>query len=520
MRKGKRIPHYFIDRDISWLSFNDRVLQEAKDPEVPLIDRLKFLAIFSNNLDEFFRVRVATHRRLLSLRKKSMEELSYNPTVLLREIQTKVIQLQDKFQDIYHEIIKDLAKENIFIVNEKKLNQHQENLIRDFFRREVLPHLFPVIITEKGALPELKDKSIYFAIHMYKGSYPMNKKYALLEIPTSVLNRFYVFPKEGNKINIILLDDIIRHSLNEIFSIFDYDHFEAYTIKLTRDAELDIDNDTFGNILTKISKSLKQRSKGLPVRFVYDETIPFDYLSFLVKRLKLSNEALIPGGRYHNFKDYMKFPRVGGTQYEYKPMAPLAIPELDKAKTIFDVIRNQDVFLYHPYHSFDYTIRLLREAALDPNVIEIKISLYRLGQNSNVANALINAVKNGKKVNVIMELKARFDEEHNIYWANKLVEEGARVTYSSQDIKVHCKMCLITRIESKKTVNYCHLSTGNYNAATSKLYCDAAVFTTDKRITTDVEQLFRFLLISDYKPKFKHIITAPMYLKAMTLEYV
>lgn len=503
------------DREISWLSFNERVLQEAEDPNVPLLERIKFLAIFSSNLDEFFRVRVASLRRLLKLKRKSFGNFRYHPEEILKEIQYRVVELQDKFNDIYEtKILKELENHGIYIVNENQLNPDQDKQVKQYFKQEVLPHLFPVIINKHIDFPHLRDKSIYLAVKMSRHDDPYVSKSALIEIPTHVLNRFYILPQQPDgKTYIMLLDDVIRNSLSRIFSIFDYDSFEAYTIKLTRDAELELDNDITDKMIDRLEKSLKLRSKGMPVRFVYDENIPRDLLYTFTANMKLSKQSFIPGGRYHNFKDFMDFPKLPKPDLYYDSLPPIPVPALDKAKVMFDAISERDFILHHPYQSFDYVIRLLRESAIDPFVFEIRITLYRVAKHSNVVNALINAVKNGKKVIVFMELQARFDEESNIYWTNKLQEAGAKVFFGKPGQKIHSKICIIFRKEDNRIAHYAHLSTGNYNAVTSRLYCDHGLLTKDKRLTSEIVRIFNHMEDENRFFTFRYLLLAPEFMR-------
>jgi polyphosphate kinase len=504
--------YLYKDREISWMLFNERVLQEAENEQTPLLERLKFLAIFSSNNDEFFRVRVAILLRNQKLNKKS--PIQFPPQVILSEVQRMAVIQSDRFNKAYERIIRRLNDNNIFIRNENELTEEQKATVVDYARRDVMPYLFPVILDNQKHVPHLRDRSIYLAVRMSDSKGLIKPQHAIIEIPQSPLKRFYSLPESGGQTNIMFLDDVIRTSLKRIFNIFDYDEFEAYTIKLTRDAEFtlgddDADDDYRKGLLEKLQRSLKQRSKGAPTRFVYDAAMPRPMLELLLDRLQMRNVNLIAGGRYHNFKDFMDFPKVGRNSDYFSPMPPIAIPELDNSRTMFSAITGRDYFVSHPYQSFDYLIRMLREAAIDPNVETIKITLYRVAKHSNVVNALINAVKNGKKVTVLMELQARFDEEHNIYWTNQLQEAGARVYFGKPGQKVHTKICLITRDENGKTVKYAHLSTGNYNGVTSRLYCDHGLFTKDTRYTSDLEKLMNNLFGTPKKVKYEHLLVAP-----------
>jgi polyphosphate kinase len=387
-RKG----YLFRDREISWLHFNERVLQEAENAETPLMERIKFLAIFSSNLDEFFRVRVAQIRKVQKINgKKSISEFQSSPDEILSEIQRIVVSLQDRFTSVYNnQIIPELGKRGIYLKEEFELTENELTVMKEHFRSNIISHLFPVLIDDLKAAPHLRDRSIYLAVRMFSSDGNLEPKHAILEVPTNIVSRFYILPKSGNDTHIILLENIIRAYLPGVFSIFDYDKFEAFVIKMTRDAEFTISQDEENysvSLLDKIQKSLKQRSKGSPTRFVYDEKMPRYMLDLLIKKLELKNVNLIPGGRYHNFKDFMDFPKVGlkGDYFESLPALP--VKTFDKAKTMFDVISHEDILVHHPYQSFDYLIRLLRESAIDPNVVSIRITLYRVAKNSNVVNA-------------------------------------------------------------------------------------------------------------------------------------
>lgn len=508
--------YLFKDREISWMLFNERVLQEAENTSTPLLERLKFLAIFSSNNDEFFRVRVASLRRLQQLSKKKMSETQFSPDEVISEIQRIAVVQQDKFNKAYDSILKELSAKNIFIINEKELSEQQKDTVKVFFKTDVLPYLVPIVIDDLKDVPHLRDRSIYLAVRMSDSKNDILPKHAIIEIPTSPINRFYIFPKQDGKTYIMFVDDVIRSSLKNIFSIFDYDTFEAYTIKLTRDAEftLDITEDYKESLMVKIQKSLKQRSIGKPTRFIFDSSMPHSLQNLLINKLQLKSVNLIPGGRYHNFKDFMSFPKVGNDIDYYQPIIQIPNKELDGAKTIFEVVSKKDIILHHPYQSFDYVIRMLREAAIDPNVQAIKITLYRVAKHSNIVNALINAVKNGKKVTVLMELQARFDEEANIYWTTQLQEAGARVQFGKPGQKVHSKLCVIYRNEDGKLKRYAHLSTGNYNGVTARQYCDHGIFTKDERITDDLEKLIDVLFSGTKKHKFNHLLVAPDYMQS------
>ncbi|MCJ8209522.1 polyphosphate kinase 1 [Mucilaginibacter sp. RS28] len=505
MAQDKRIP--LINREISWLYFNDRVLQEAADPTVPLIDRIRFLAIFSSNLDEFYRVRVATLSRLSNLNEKAKALLGYNPKKVLSQIKTIVVRQERKFNNLYENIIvKELAEEKIFILNEKQLNVTRGAFVKEYFTNKLLPALVPIMLDDSQPLPELRDRAIYFFVKL---TTQKKTRYALIEFPDN-LPRFLVLPNTNNLNFIILLDDIIRYNLDDIFFIFDYESIEAYSIQLTRDAELDLDKEVSEKFIDALSKSLQKRRKGKPMRLLYDSEMPADMANFLAKNMHLHSENLIPGNRYHNFKDFIKFPNVNKPELEYKRYLPLPVQHLTIGKSLIAQIARRDYLLSTPYQPFDYIIHLLREAAIDPKVREISISLYRLAENSSVIHALINAAKNGKKVNCVIELRARFDEQNNIYWSNKLEEEGVNVVYGVPNYKVHAKTCLIRRNEKDKNVYYAILSTGNYNEKTAQIYADHTLFTANDKITEELSLFFKSLTKSQLPKGFKHLIVSPI----------
>ena len=411
----------FVNREISWLSFNERVLQETEDPTVPLLQRLNFLGIFSSNLDEFFRVRVSSLRRMVEAGLYPDFVLGGTPRRILRQIHKTVVKQRDRFDNVFIQLEKELERENIFIVNEKDLNEKQVRFVQDYFEEEVRPALVPTILDTVPEFPYLKNQVIYLAIHLAKKKNPESVKYALIELPTPVLPRFIALPQIDNRHYIIMLDDVIRYGLKEVFSIFDFDQIGAYTVKITRDAELDIDDDVTLSTLERISKSVKKRSTAQVVRFVYDREIPKDLLSFILRSSNLTKlDNVIAGGRYHNARDFMKFPKVGAVRLRQKNPPALHHKQITASRSVLDAVNAQDILLHYPYHSFHHAIDLLREAAIDPDVTAIKITLYRLAPNSRVVNALVNAVRNGKKVTVLLELQARFDEEANIQWTQEL----------------------------------------------------------------------------------------------------
>ena len=505
----------YINREISWLSFNERVLQEAADASTPLIERLKFLGIFSNNRDEFYRVRVATINRLTKLGKKAISVYGDDPKELLVKLQRKVIEQQKSFEEIYQDLLIQLAKQNVFIINEKQLSLNQQQYVKTYFHDEVVSTLFPILVDEHKSFPYMKDKSGYLFVRLIANSPRKKNKYALIEIPANSTSRFVILPAEKNKQYIILLDDVIRFNVNEMFSVFGYTTKEAINIKLTRDAELDIDQDVSKSMLEKISKGVKDRKKGQPVRFVYDSTMSKEMLSFIMKKLGMDKkDNAIPGGRYHNFKDFIKFPTIGDKKLVYNHPHPLNHKYLlNTDQTILSVVKEKDILLHYPYHSFNHIITLLREASLDPTVESIKITFYRVADSSKIANALINAIKYGKKVTVLVELQARFDESNNIYWANKLQEEGATVIYGVPGLKVHSKLFLITTKVNGKEVKYAHIGTGNFNEKTARIYTDFSLLTADKNITDEISKVFDFYSNNFKTGEYKHLAVAPFFMR-------
>jgi polyphosphate kinase len=499
-----------IPREISWLSFNERVLQEAADETNPLLERIKFLGIFSNNLDEFFRVRVATLNRIIKLNKKQTNKTDPAPKKTLKKITEIVARQQEQFLEIYSEILEGLAKFNIFIINEKELTEAQGKFVKEYYHSELSSYLFPIMLKNMEDTAQLRDKPPYLVVHLKKSSEKKKENFALIEIPDQV-PRFLILPSDQRKRYIILLDDVIRFCLGDIFPMFDYDIFNAYTIKFTRDAELDIDNDVSKSFMELVSESLKQRKIGKPIRFVYDEEIPTRLLEMLVSMFKVSkgDTALLPGGRYHNFRDFIFFPIIGSRILTNPPFLALPHPRLVNARSMFPAIKFQDLMLHFPYQSFQYIIDLLREASIDPKVLAIKITIYRVARNSKVMSALINAARNGKQVTVLMELQARFDEQNNIFWTEKLQEEGVKIIQSRSGFKVHAKLLLITRREGNKIVNYANLGTGNFNEDTSRTYADDSLLTVDPRITSEVADLFDLIEFHYKSFKFKHLILSP-----------
>lgn len=504
------IAQRLIARDISWLAFNERVLQEALDETNPIIERLRFLGIYSSNMDEFFRVRYASMKRLTQLTDQSQRRLGdLAPAAVLKQISEKVIEMQARAQEVNDSLLAELAQAGIEFINERELDEEQKAFVRNFFIEKVSPSVFTLVLNDETMVPELRDKSIYLAIRMIQDA-KKKAHYALIEVPADLVGRFVVLPPKGEKKYVMYLEDVIRFNLEYILFVLPFDRVEAHTVKITRDAELDLDDDVSKGFLEKMSKSVKNRRTGDPVRFVYDKEISNDLLQFLIQRMDLdSYDSLIPGGRYHNKKDYIKFPNIGSEALEFDRLPPQAHPDLDMDRSILEVLRKKDVLLFLPFHSFSYYIRLLREAAIDPKVTSIQATLYRLADQSRVISALVNAAKNGKEVTVVIELRARFDEENNIKWTEKLQTEGVQVIFGVPGLKVHSKLCLISRQEGKKIRHYATIGTGNLNESTAKLYTDYHLLTADPKITRDVERVFDFLH-NNYKiQKYKHLLVSP-----------
>jgi len=505
-----------INREISWLAFNERVLDEAGDQTVPLLERLKFLGIFSNNRDEFFRVRVASVKRWAALNEK-IESTYDDPRDILAQIQRVTIGQQKKYEAIYQEILEELKAKNVFILNEKQLDESQKIFVEDYYNEKVDPVISPIMLDQVKGFPHLRDKAIYLAawLTISKEGKKTSHQYSLVEVPSS-LPRFIVLPEQEGRKSIIILDDVIRHNLKSVYEVFKPTKVEAFTFKITRDAELDLDNDISKSFLEKMKKSLKQRRRGAPVRFVFDSSMPKEMQRYLTKKMSLTTDedAFIPGGRYHNLKDLMSFPKINLPKAYYNRLTPNRHPHFDKYDSYFTAIKKKDVLLHYPYQSFNHVIDFLKEAALDPDVKSIRICLYRVASRSKVINALINAARNGKKVVVVFELQARFDEENNIYWSNILEDEGVKVYFGFPGMKVHGKICLITRKENGVNQYYAKVGTGNFHEGTAALYGDLSLMTARKEITSEIHKvfdLFENAIWPNYR--FKHLVLSPFYLR-------
>lgn len=520
-------PDYrYIDREKSWLAFNARVLQEAADETVPLLDRLRFLGIFSNNLDEFFRVRFAAIRRL-SLSGKTGEKIlgGISAQQLIKDITAIVIKQQSESLRVLEIIEKQLEKQNVSIIDENDVTPDQGIFIKDFFIKKVSPELVTIILNDLAEFPLLIDTVGYLAIKLVMKTDKKSAllgmvkpkpevRYAIIEIPKNI-NRIVELPSSKDKQYIMMLDDVIRYNLSSIFNIFDYESIAAHMIKITRDAQLDIDSDMSKSMLQKIATSVKDRRIGEPVRFVYDKTIGKDTLQFFLTHMGIeSTDSIIPGGRYHNRRDYMNFPNLGRFDLLYQQKPPLPVDGLSLDGSILHRIAKKDYLIAAPYQSFSYVIKFLREAALDPKVTTIKITLYRLAKNSQIISSLINAAKNGKKVTVQIELQARFDEASNISYAEQMQQEGIELIFGIKGLKVHSKICMIERIEEGKMKRYGFISTGNFNEATAKIYTDITLLTSHQQILKDVSKVFDFFEVNYRLYRYKHLIVSPHYTRA------
>ncbi|MDM5094310.1 polyphosphate kinase 1 [Aeromonas rivipollensis] len=501
----------YEEKELSWLSFNERVLQEAMDKTVPLIERVRFLGIFSSNQDEFFKVRVSDVKRRILI--NEVHGGDDEAKVLLRAIQQKVMALGEAFDNTYKELLIALARHNIFLVNENQLSESIQQWLRVFFREKVLRHIIPILLNkEVNPVKFLKDEHTYLAIEMKKNGQVI--QYALVEVPTDDLPRFFQLPPEGTrrKKQIIILDNVIRFCLDEIFKgFFDYDEIAAYAVKLTRDAEYDLSDQLDLSLVDKMSDGLKQRLTAMPVRFVYEREMPAAMISFLKLKLQISSyDAIMPGGRYHNFKDFIGFPNVGRDYLESPKLPALDCRDFDGFVNAFDAITKQDILLYYPYHKFHHFTELVRQAAFDPAVSAIRINIYRVAKKSRIIHSLIDAANNGKKVTVVVELRARFDEAANIDWANILTDAGVKVVFGVPSLKIHSKLCLITRHEHGEAVRYAHIGTGNFNEKTAKIYTDFSLLTRHPDITAEVEGVFEYIEYPYKRYKFNHLLVSPI----------
>ncbi|OAN14256.1 RNA degradosome polyphosphate kinase [Photobacterium jeanii] len=499
----------YLDKELSWLSFNERVLQEAADKSVPLIERVRFLGIFSSNTDEFYKVRFAEiKRRILINQDQGVDD---GAKQLLSKIQSRALKMNQDFDALYSDLLLEMARRHIFLVSEQQIDEQQGRWLRRYFRHHILPHITPIMVNEDTDLLQfLKDEYSYLTVEMRQLN---RKRYALLEIPTDQLPRFIQLPEPKGKRRktLILLDNIIRFCLDDIFcGLFEYQSLSAYSMKITRDAEYDLGQELEQSLLEQMSEGLKQRLTAMPVRFVYQRDMPSEVIDVLSNLLKVSNfDSIIPGGRYHNFKDFIGFPNVGRKYLENKPLPPLENHHFTHSRNSFEAIKAQDILLYYPYHTFNHMTEFVRQASFDPKVRTIKINIYRVAKNSRIIDSMIDAANNGKRVTVVVELQARFDEEANIEWARRLREAGVHVLFGVPGLKIHSKLCLITRKEDNQLVRYAHIGTGNFHEKTARIYTDFSLFTSDEAITNEVKQVFSYIE-NPYRPvEFEHLIVSP-----------
>mgnify|MGYP001470000814 FL=1 len=500
----------YINRELSWLDFNGRVLQEAADPNVPLLERLRFIGIFSNNLDEFFQVRFSTVQRIAQSEKSGKNIFGgLTASDLLKTITQKVIEQQKESTQILNSIEKELEKEQIYFINEKQVLQEHEAFLKEYFIQKVSPSLMTIIVSDDEN-QDFSDNIAFLAVKLlFQEKKEIKSRFALIELPTE-LDRFILLPSINNKKYVMFLDDLIRYHFHIIFNFFEYSSIESHMIKVTRDAELDMEGDVSKSYINKIVQSVKDRFLAEPVRLVHDKDISFDALSMVKKILGVGTEdSLIPGGRYHHRRDYMNFPQLNRNDLQYELKDSLPINGLSLEKSVFKAIDQRDFLLYTPYHSFSFVIKFLREAALDPEVTIIKITIYRLSKLSNVASSLINAAKNGKKVLVQIELQARFDETNNIIYAEQMQAAGVELIFGIPGLKVHSKICIIEKKTDGNKRRYGFISTGNFNEDTAKFYTDYTLFTSDERILKEVNKVFNFLQVHYKRKNYKHLIVSP-----------
>lgn len=485
----------FNPRDITWLAFNERVMQEAMDPTVPLPLRIRFLGIFSNNLDEFFRVRVAGLKRAMDFKNKIISESFFQPpSKILAQINDIVIKQQQYFDRTWKEIQDEMAKQNVFIKTANELTKEQAHFVKKYFDDVIEANVIPILLHENKPMPYLRDKSLYLGIAMRNRKWEYQSNFAVIEIPSRFIGRFVLLPATEGEKHVMLVEDVITFMLPEIFSYFGFTEFEAHAFKVTKDAEFDLDNDIRTNLAEKIEKGIKSRRKGKPTRFAFDRNMDKALLEFLIRKLNLTKkDSIIPGGKIHNFKHFMDFPDVFKSYQKPIERSSFPHPLFEKNNRVTDVILKQDVLLTFPYHDYRPVIDLLRESAMDPFVKSIHITAYRLANNSKIANALINAARNGKEVVIMLELRARFDEEANLEWKERLEQEGITVLTGLPNKKVHAKLCVIKKRMNNKTAQYGFVSTGNFNEKTAKIYGDHLIMTSDRNIMADINKVFKVL---------------------------
>lgn len=504
----------YYSKELSWLAFNERVLQEAADKNNPAVERIRFLGIYSNNLDEFYRVRAADVKRQIMIAQNEGNEEEANRTMALMEkIQAKVVQLSNKFDEIHKDVLKALARYNIFIVRKEQLNDYQRTWVRNYFVNKILRHIAPILIDNKtDLLSRLNGTSVYLYVALRRqGRQP---RFAVVQVPTSEMSRFAVIPPEKSrkKKHLILLDDMIQLCLEDIFRGFvKYDTLEAYSFKMTRDAEYSINDEIDESYVDKMSESMKQRLIAEPVRVIHDNAMPKDMVQDLRKRLKITSlDTMHAAGHYRNFKDFIGFPNVGREYLEHAPLPAIDTKEFSSYNTVFDAITAHDILLYYPYHRFLHFTEFVRQAAFDPSVKMIRINIYRVASHSRIINSLIDAVDNGKKVTVVVELRARFDEEANIEWSKRMTDAGIRVILGIPTLKIHSKLCIVSREEKGSIVHYAHFGTGNFNEKTAKIYTDFSLFTRNQELAEEAVSVFDLIQYPYRRYKFQHLQISPI----------
>jgi len=507
-------PELYYPKELSWLAFNERVLQEAADKNNPVVERIRFLGIYSNNLDEFYRVRAADVKRQITIAQNDgNEEEAEKQTALMAIIQQKVVQLSDKFDHIHKDVLKALARYNIHILRKHELNDYQKQWVRNFFVNKVLRHIAPIIIDKKmDLLSRLNGTSVYLYVALRRKD--RNTRYAVIQVPTSDMSRFMLIPPEKSrkKKHIIMLDDMIQLCLEDIFRGFvKFDEVESFSFKMTRDAEYSINDEIDESYVEKMSESMKQRLIAEPVRVIYDNDMPEDMMQDLRKRLRITKlDTMHAAGHYRNFKDFIGFPNVGREYLEHAPLPAIDSNAFSKFNTVFDAITAHDILLYYPYHRFLHVTEFVRQAAFDPSVKAIRINIYRVASNSRIINSLIDAVDNGKKVTVVVELRARFDEEANIAWSKRMTDAGIRVVLGVPTLKIHSKLCVITREERGAMINYAHFGTGNFNEKTAKIYTDYSLFTRNQELANEAVAVFDLIQYPFRRYKFQHLQISPL----------
>ena len=513
------IEKVYLPKELSWLSFNQRVLQEAADESNPLIERIRFLGIYSSNLDEFYKVQFANLKKYVLIEQEQSQSTS-NAKHLLRQVNQKVIQLELQFDQLYNELLLEMARNQIFLINERQLTSYQENWIKNYYKQNLRQYITPILLDSHTELIQfLKDDHAYLAVEIICKD---NISYALLELPTDNAPRFVLLPSEVSTKNksIIFLDNILRYCLDDIFKVFfDAIELNAYSININRDAEYEL-NSELDSLLELMSQGLKQRLTAQPVRFTYQKDMPKALFELLINKLKLTEQDAMPGGRYPNFKDLVNFPDLGVKNLLNKRLPSLAYNRFKKFRNAFATIKDRDVLLYYPYYSFGHVLEIMRQASFDPAVTHIRMNIYRVAKDSRFIHAAINAANNGKKVTVVVELQARFDEEANIKWAKRLIRSGIKVIYSQPKLKIHAKLFLIDRREEDRIVRYAHIGSGNFNEKTARVYTDFSLLTSDPAITDEVIKVFNFIE-NPFKPvSFNHLLVSPQNTRQRFYEFI